>query len=190
MADSRTSTSIERRVSLLLFFKALLQPIMDIFRNQVRKVTAECSNLADEGGTGKAVLLAGHNKDGLYAGHSPVSHSKLELILNICKASQTSQDNIRLFISSIFNGEPVETLNRDAWHIGHQLSYHLHPLFRGKELVFDRTSPDCDDKLVKELHSPVDNIQMPVCNGVKGAWENRSHKFPSHQYTFLSAGNW
>jgi hypothetical protein len=103
-------------------------------------------------------------------GETPVHQGHLELIFVVGDGADATQDGRGPALASEIDHQPFEGGDGDIAQLTSRFLEHLDPLVDSEERVFDRVIEDSDGKMLEELGSASDQIQMSVGRRIKGPW--------------------
>ncbi len=135
-------------------------------------IASEGYNLPNQAAAGQGVMVAGHNENGFNAPNRSIRQGELEFISQIGDIADAAEDGGGIALFDKIDRQAGISLDADAGHFFQQDTDHRDPLGKRKELALFRVDADGHDELVKELYAPADDVQVPVGDRIKLAWEN------------------
>src|SRR5215469_14787839 len=141
----------------------------DKFRYQTGKWSAKRCNFAHNTRTQVRILLCGHHKNGLDAWLNLAVHQRhLQLELVITYRAYAAQYSVGIFLDAVGHEQALKRVNCNVVEVRRYGSEHFHTLLQAEERVaLVGVASNSDDQVIKELAATMNEIKMPVGDGIK-----------------------
>ena len=139
-------------------------------RDHPADIPAEARDLFDDAGTQIGVFLPRGQEDGFHIiPQGPVHQGHLKFILKIRHCPQPADDDHGPAPGGKGNEQPPEGNYFHRGQTAHAFLDQLDAFTGGKERAFLTIVRDRDDQVVKEFRGPLDDIEMPIGDGIKAS---------------------
>ena len=146
---------------------------MDVGGDEVPLAVGELKNVFDEMGTGKEIILIGHEKNRFdFLVEVTVHLRHLEFIFKVGDRPQAPYEGDRVELFSEIHDQPIKCHHFNRLVIRKILTDELEAFVRGKGGLFAGIAGNRHNDLIKDAPRATDHIEMPVGDGVEGAWVN------------------
>lgn len=111
---------------------------------------AELDDLADEGGTGEGVLVAGHDEDGVDPPYRAVGLGELEFVAEVDGVADAAEDGGGVGLADEVDGQAGEGFDAGIGEVGDEFLNHGDAVGEGEHLALVGVDADGDDEVVEE----------------------------------------